>query len=415
MPDAPASPLLQPWNVCVAHTPQHAGLYRGIEDFARALGGRVVSFDDARSPPAHPSENDSTVRIPCAGSSLHRHCHLLSRSAAHAADHVVANADLLIAHSMFRAHCGWTRQWAARLGRGYWAVPHGCLDPRGMAHRAALKRLWMWRHGTAYLRDADRVIFATRRERDKAARWLTTPRAVVVPWPVPVPDLSNRNDARIAVRHRLGIPGDDHILLFVGRLHSTKRPLETIAAFCSANPDGCHLVIVGMDGDLTAARARATVPAEFQGRVHVVGELSGAALTEMWLAGDGYISLSMKENFGYSAAEAVAYGLPVILSPGHDLAFEMPTAAGRLACGWLLPDDTAASARQAIVEFSHSLRQSESPASAAYAMRKTGRQWVADQLSFDLFRDRLRSLAEDTASRHRLPHEERHVRNDWIS
>lgn len=388
---------LQSWNVCVAHSPQHAGLYRGIEDFRRALDGRILSFDDARQPSLAADDRAAVVRIACSGTPLHRRCHLIPMSAARDAETAIADADLLIAHSMFRAHCGWTRHWALRHGRRYWAVPHGCLDPHGMARRGLSKGLWMWSQGSAFLRGAERAIFATQRELDKARPWLPAGRgkeyAAVVHWPVPLPALDGRDRARTDVRCRLGIGDDERILLFVGRLHSTKRVPETIHAFCAADPVGCHLAIVGMDGDLTAGEIAAMVPTGFRRRIHVVGELIGAALQDMWLAADGYISLSLKENFGYSCGEALAYGLPVILSQGHDLAAELPMGSGRLTCGWWLPDWQRSSAIQAISEWGEIIGHSDAVAGRRGMMLGAGRSWAAEHLSFERFQDTLVSLA----------------------
>jgi glycosyltransferase involved in cell wall biosynthesis len=180
-------------------------------------------------------------------------------------------------------------------------------------------------------------------------------------------------------------------LLFVGRLHAVKRPVELVRAFCeataAASQEHCHLAIVGMDGDLTQADIRAAIPPACRNRVHLIGPLAGADLAAAQLAGDGFISLSFQENFGYAAAEALAFGLPGILSTGHDLAHEMPALAGRFACGWLLGDEEHATAVAAIREFAAA---SDAALAAAGA---TGRTWVAETLAFERFRDRLASLA----------------------
>jgi glycosyltransferase involved in cell wall biosynthesis len=141
-----------------------------------------------------------------------------------------------------------------------------------------------------------------------------------------------------------------------------------------------------MDGDLTQADIHAAIPPACRGRVHLIGPLAGADLAAAQLAGDGFISLSSQENFGYAAAEAMAYGLPVILSPGHDLAHEMPALAGRFACGWLLGDDAHATAVAAIHEFATA---SDATLGAAGA---TGRSWVAETLAFERFRERLTAM-----------------------
>ena len=69
-------------------------------------------------------------------------------------------------------------------------------------------------------------------------------------------------------------------MLFVGRLHAVKRPIETVRAFCeataAASREHCHLAIVGMDGDLTQADIHAAIPPTCRDRVHLIGPLAGA-------------------------------------------------------------------------------------------------------------------------------------------
>jgi len=273
-------------------------------------------------------------------------------------------------------------------------VPHGCLDPWGLSHRGLLKRLWLETWGRSFLADADQIVFSSRRSLEKASPWLPDSsadnRVVVVHWPVDLPQLDGQVVARAAFRQQHGIPQAARLLLFVGRLHAVKRPLETVRAFCEATAaaslEHCHLAVVGMDGDLTQADILAAIPPACRSHVHLIGPLAGADLAAAQLAGDGFISLSFQENFGYAAAEAVAYGLPVILSPGHDLAHEMPALDGRFACGWLLGDDVHATAVAAIREFATA---SDATLAAAGGV---GRAWVAETLAFERFRERLTAM-----------------------
>lgn len=399
---------MRSWNVCVEHQPAHAGLYRGIRDFARALGGDVLSFDGVDLGPNAGPSHPTVHRIRTGQGWLTRRVLIVDSAAAHEADASAAGADLLVAHSLFRAHAPWAREWALRNRRPYWVVPHGCLDPAGLARRAAAKRLWLWRHGGPLFADAGAIIFATRRERAKAAAWIRQQRGtargasrsegVVLPWPVEMPRLAGTDNARDGFRRRHGIPEAAPILLYVGRLHTTKRPLEAINAFAAADPAAAHLVMVGMDENLTRAGLSAEVPEAVVGRVHIVGELRGDALAEAWLAANGYISLSAKENFGYSTADALAHGLPVILSPGHDLAYELPGAEkGRLDCGWLLPDDSRQAAAEAIREWSDLVTTRVGDPDHLRRVRETGRNWAADNLSREHFQAALERLAADCA------------------
>jgi glycosyltransferase involved in cell wall biosynthesis len=381
------------WNVCLTHDPALAGLYRAVNDFSRALAAPVLSFDDGRRDRRALAATDGASRVDCGSGFLSRHCHRLSATARRQAEALVADADLLVVHSMFRAHAPWAADWARRLRRRYWAVPHGCLDPWGLAQRAMAKRAWLAVHGGRYFGGAERIVCATRRELEKARPWLRhTERAVVIPWPVDLPSLADCEPGRARFRSHLGLPSDAPVLLCVGRLHSMKRPLETVQSFCRAAGNHCHLAVVGMDGDLTATAMRAAVPPMASGRVHVVGGLAGRDLADAYRASDGFISLSHRENFGFALADAIAYGLPVIVTPGHDLAHELPRRPdGQLACGWLLPDDSPTAADEAVRAWSAAASVSPS-LTGPHVRGHLGRDWAAEHLSFERFQAAIQRL-----------------------
>lgn len=377
-------------NVCLTHDPAYGGLYRSVQDFSRALAASILSFDDGRGERISVEDGVPVRRIGNGPGWLARDCRVMSAPTACQGDAAVADADLLVVHSLFRAHAPWAERWAKHRGRRYWAVPHGCLDPWGLSQHGLLKRFWLETWGRSYLAHADRIVLSSQRSLEKALPWIPSggpaDRVVVVHWPVALPQLDEQAAARARFRLRHAIPEASRVLLSVGRLHAVKRPAETVLAFCAAAAENCHLVMAGMDGDLTQAELRRSIPAGWRDRVHLVGPLASDAVAEAMLASDGFISLSYQENFGYAAAEAIAAGLPVILSPGHDLAHEMPMRDGRLGCGWLLGDDSQAVAVAAIRDWSVA-----SEATVA-EMGGTGREWAGDTLSFERFRDRLTAL-----------------------
>ncbi len=382
---------MRPWNLCLTHDPSLAGLYRAINDFASGLRGSILSFDDGRIDRTLLGQTDGALRIRCGGPVIFRDCHLLAPAAAREAEAVLHDARLLVVHSLFRAHVDWARGWGHRHDKPYWIVPHGCLDPWGLRRRAALKRLWLTIAGRRCLADARYVVFSSQREFDKARRWLSTDNGVVIHWPVDVPDLADRPNRRHRFRSRYGIPPDSRVLIYVGRLHTMKRPIQTVRAFAAAaaaaTGSKSHLLIVGMDGDLSRDEVRAAIPHNIRGRVHVVGELSGLDLQDSMMASDAFISLSHRENFGYAMCDALAHGLPIIVTLGHDILDELPMGPGRhLACGWQVEDDTLSSAAAAIATLCAC-----SDAQLA-DMGSAGRAWATVHLSYELFRNTLTSL-----------------------
>jgi glycosyltransferase involved in cell wall biosynthesis len=374
-------------NVALAHDAALGGLHRAVEDFSRALAAGIVSFEPgAVAAPARAPEGTVVARIPCGAWLPARGCHLVSAAAGRQAARALADADLLVVHSLFRGHAPWAAGFAARQGRRYWAVPHACLDPRTLARGWPAKQLWLGTLGRGFLDRAERIVFSSRRSQEKAGHRAAAGRSVVIHWPVAAAHAQDRGRERSRFRAAHGIPDAARLLLALGRLHGIKRPVETIRSFAAAAPGHCHLVVAGMDGDLTRSQLARLVPATARDRVHLIGGLVGAEVAAAYLASDGFISLSWQENFGYAAADALAHGLPVILSPGHDLAAEMPALDGRFACGWLLPDDSSAAAEAAIAEFGMA------PDAVLAAAGAAGRAWAAEELSFAQFRDRLRAM-----------------------
>lgn len=368
------------WEICLTHDPALGGLHRSIEDFAKALDANILSFDDSRANRAQIDSAGRIHRLRCSPQWLNRECLFITPGMKREADRIAANAKALMVHSLFRDHAAWAMDFADRNGIRYGVAVHGSLDPVGMRRRPALKRLWMRLKGQAFLERATAVFFATTREMQQAMQWATACRPVVVHWPVVVPDVFRHDDARASFRTRHGIPQEARLLLFVGRLHSIKRLFHLIDVFAAAESPNCRLAIVGMDGDVRSASLQRHAASLRCDRIHVLGPLQGENLEAAYLGSDGYMSLSYRENFSYSMADALAYGLPVIVSPGHYLAHDLPrTSRDGFRCGWLLGDDSPSSAVHAVEQFA--------TASTAVLddMGGHGRAWAIENLSWATF------------------------------
>ncbi len=130
-----------------------------------------------------------------------------------------------------------------------------------------------------------------------------------------------------AFRSRWGIAPDDPMTLFLGRLAVKKHPEVLVDAFAAAGAPG-SLVFVGPDEDGNAQRLRtAAARRGFEDRLVVTGPIYDeeeklAALVDA----DVFALPSENENFGNSVAEAMACGVPVVISDRCGIA---PYVAGR--------------------------------------------------------------------------------------
>jgi glycosyltransferase involved in cell wall biosynthesis len=360
-------------SVTLDYADCNGGSAESVRQFAAALGGPTVSFTSAAlldrcvcAP--------GVIHVPVAGpGALYS---VPDRAALRAAEEQIRGASFLFCHKLFRFHCDWVRG----LGIPYCIVPHGALDPWVFTYRGLRKRLWMASLGRGFFDRSAGVLFATAREREKAAFRVDGRRSWVVNWPVPYCHVDDPQAARRRVRAELGIALSDRVLLFLGRLHSMKRPKETVAAFARAAAPGAHLILAGPD-DEYSARDLTGAP-----NVHMIGPVYGTAKWELYHAADAFVNLSARENFGYTVAEALAAGLPVVLSPGNDLRGELDP----LRCGFLLETDSlseAGAALQTVLSV---------PPDMLRAMGARGRAWALAHTSVDRFRGQLMNIVEES-------------------
>lgn len=136
-------------------------------------------------------------------------------------------------------------------------------------------------------------------------------------------------------REALGIPAEAKLLLFLGRLSEKKSPqllLQAFAKVVASEAPGLppvHLAFVGPDeagmlGKLKKGAGFIT-PA---GRVHFSPPLADIAKWQAYRDADIFVLPSQNENFGNTAAEAVATGTPVIVTDQCGIAPLLDGTAG---------------------------------------------------------------------------------------
>lgn len=370
-------------QVCLDLSPTLGGLTRGIHDIAAVLGGQIVSLDSGRLAPDNGTIGASILRIDTgAGPLIARHLRL-TRHADDQLAEALAESELVICHSLYRAHVPAVRRICLGKSIPYWIVAHGMLDPWVVGQRWLAKRWWLSGPGRPCLRNAARVIFSTAGERDKAARFHHEANTAVVSWPVAIPDLAGRTSARAHVRRHMGLSDNERLLLWLGRYDRLKRPFEIVRAFASAKPAGWQLVMAGYEGDIPRVSVDDLARRAGEGRITTMNAVEGVSKADLLLAADAFVSLSWRENFGYAVAEAMAYGLPVCVTPDHDLLSD----AGSTKFVARVRDHSFPSAVDGLQTFLG--QSSEALASAGAA----GREWIAHTCSPDAFAMRLHSLA----------------------
>ena len=227
-----------------------------------------------------------------------------------------------------------------RIARPYVVEPMGMFQP--IVRNILLKRLYHVVLGRAMLSGAARLIATAEQEREELlaggipdSKIVVRRNGIDVPGNLPPPG---------RFRNQWGISTDAKLVLFLGRLVSKKSPDLMLEAFSrwhrrGNGPRGSILVVAGPDeGDGFRQRLE-TQAAQMglNGGVLFTGPLYGDAKWAAYRDADLFVLPSQNENFGNTAAEAVACGTPVLVTDRCGIA---PIVDRR--AGVVVPHDCAA-------------------------------------------------------------------------
>ncbi|MHC4947855.1 MAG: glycosyltransferase [Planctomycetota bacterium] len=222
-------------------------------------------------------------------------------------------------------HCVWepllcaTAAVARGHGVPYAVVPHGMLDPWCLARSRLKKKVALALTVRPMLAGAAFLHVLNDDERRLIEPLGLGVPAHVIPNGVFLDELEPAPDAGTFRAAHPELDGQPYIL-FLGRLHH-KKGLDILAdAFvetASAHPD-VQLVVAGPDHGARAPFEQRVAAAGLAGRVHVVGPLYGADKRAALADATCFCLPSRQEGFSVAITEALACGVPVVVSePCH--------------------------------------------------------------------------------------------------
>ncbi len=246
------------------------------------------------------------------------------------------------------------------------------LSPRGMMNR------WAWQHHRSRKRLASLLVHpgafrqaagwhATSEEEAADIRALGFSQPVCVsPNGVSLPGDDELATARAAWQRLCPAVQSRPVALFYSRFHRKKRVRELIDLWRAASRGDWLLLIVGTAEDYSAAELSAEVSAAGAGDDIVVCD--GAGLPPPYAVASLFLLPSHSENFGLVIAEALAAGVPALVTD--------TTPWSRLAAhtaGWCEPWDNYPAALTAALAVAPTELQ---------AMGRRGRDWMAQDFSW---------------------------------
>jgi glycosyltransferase involved in cell wall biosynthesis len=168
-------------------------------------------------------------------------------------------------------------------------------------------------------------------------------------------------------------------LLFLSRIHPTKGVDLLLRAWHRLEGEFPRwtLTIAGPDQHEFAEQMKSLMRRLGLRRVRFVGEVTGARKTAAFLQATLFVLPTQSENFGNAIGEALAHGVPVVVSRGAPWA-----AVHEERCGWwfeLSEEILVLTLRQAM----------ELPQADLAAMGQRGRQWIQRAFSWPAIGERM--------------------------
>lgn len=226
--------------------------------------------------------------------------------------------DVVHIHGQFSHLVVRAAQLARRWGIPYIVRPAGSFDAeclkRGMAR---WKKIFLHLFHRRDLRLAAAVHVTSEAEASQLTRLVPGCRVAVVPHGVDLPPGPSSAQIELFLKRFPQLRGN-RVVLFLSRLHEKKRPQWLVEAFRRLRSvlPGIVLVLAGPDAGLGDTLRTQASAAGLDGQAVFPGFLQGPEKAAAFAVAQVFCLPSQDENFGLAVLEAMAYGVPVVVTPG---------------------------------------------------------------------------------------------------
>jgi glycosyltransferase involved in cell wall biosynthesis len=384
-------------HVIPSVAPRYGGPSRAVIEMCRALEGQGVETLIATTN----ADGDERLRVEIGSPVSYENvpaifferqwseAYKYSRPLARWLEMHVDEFDAVHIHAVFSHACLAAAKVCRRKSIPYIVRPLGTLDPWSLRQKR-LKKSLFWHLGVRrMLNGASAIHYTTIAEQQLAEESLSLTRGVVIPLGIETDLFSGIEGTKATV------DASPHVeapyVLVLSRLHQKKGLEVLMPAFLSLvkRPEFAkwQLVLAG-DGETKYVDSLKTLVKSCGGNGNVIftGWLDGGRRKDVLRKASLLALTSYQENFGLCAVEALACGVPVLVSPHVNLAQDIE----KVGAGWVVPLENNALARTLAETFRDDKERSHRGA--------IGRDFVQQRYTWDAVTRALVGLYESVSA-----------------
>lgn len=235
---------------------------------------------------------------------------------ARALQDILPEFDIVHIHSLYLFHGAVAAYYCRKYGIPYLIRPHGTLDPYLYKRHRLRKNIVESLFENRNLQHAAAIHFTTEEEKELAQPYVFGIPGIVIPNGIDISEYENLPDAG-TFRTQYPELKDKKIVLFLGRLNF-KKGLDILTqafAMVAEKREDVRLVIAGPDNDGYGKQVKSWLQETgVLDRVLFTGMLQGRDKLAALRDADLFVLPSYSENFGIAVVEAMASGIPVVIS-----------------------------------------------------------------------------------------------------
>lgn len=246
---------------------------------------------------------------------------------------LIKEQDIVHLHTMWDFPVSEGARLSRMFQKPYLITPHGMLDRWSLEQRALKKKVYLTLFANRILKYAGAVHFTSTGEyRD--SKLIDKDRKAFICHLGADAAFTEGMDTSAFYESYPSLKGK-RLVLFLGRLHTQKRPELILDSFkkISEHFDNATLVMAGpADEFYLKGLKRRVNKLKLDERVIFTGMLSRPLVAAVLRLADVLVLPSFRESFGLSIVEAMAVSCPVIVSPGVNLSDEIQASSAGIVC-----------------------------------------------------------------------------------